>query len=251
MKYKASSKIDGLDYSNLPKHVAIIMDGNGRWAKKRMLKRIKGHEKGSRSVRDITRVSRKIGISVLTLYAFSTENWSRPPKEVSGLMQILKRFLKSEQGEMIENNIRLNAIGEIARLPKDVQKSLNETIALTKKNNGMILNLALSYGSRMELLSVVKKIATMVKHDDMDIDSVNEKVISDLLYTKDIPDPDLLIRTSGEMRISNFLLWQIAYSEISFTDTLWPDFTSDEFIDIIKDYQKRDRRFGTLKTTLK
>lgn len=244
MKYKLSSNIDALDYSNLPKHVAIIMDGNGRWAKKRTLKRIKGHEKGSRSVRDITRTCRKLGISVLTLYAFSTENWLRPAREVSGLMQILKRFLKSEQDEMMENNIQLNAIGEISRLPEDVQNSLNKSIELTKKNNGMILNLALSYGSRTELVSVVKKIATMVKEQSLEPNSVNEEFISSLLYTKDIPDPDLLIRTSGEMRISNFLLWQIAYSEIYFTDTLWPDFTSEEFIDILKNYQHRDRRFG-------
>ncbi len=239
-----SSLLTDLDTAQLPAHVAIIMDGNGRWAKKRLFNRIKGHEKGVETVRNIVQACREIGISILTLYAFSTENWQRSKVEVAALMTLLKKFLKSEQKEMIYNNIRLNTIGQIKRLPEGVRQTLHNTIALTKDNNGMLLNLALSYGGRAEIVRAVKKIAIKVREGKIDPDSITTELISDHLYTKGMPDPDLLIRTSGEMRISNFLLWQIAYAEIFVTDTLWPDFGKDEFLHILKDYQRRERRFG-------
>ncbi|MBN1932194.1 MAG: isoprenyl transferase [Desulfobacterales bacterium] len=240
------SKHDGLDFAKLPFHVAIIMDGNGRWAKKRLLNRIKGHERGVETVRTIVRTCREIGISILTLYAFSTENWQRPKSEVVALMVILKKFLKSELKEMMDNNIRLNAIGQIESLPKDVQQALHHTMSLTKKNKGMLFNIALNYGGRSELLMMVREIAQKAKDGKIDPDSITAEVISNHLYTSGMPDPDLLIRTSGEYRISNFLLWQIAYSEIFITNTLWPDFTKDEFLHILKDYQQRERRFGKI-----
>jgi len=240
----SSSIYNNLDPAKLPSHVAVIMDGNGRWAKKRLLNRIKGHEKGSETVRTIVRACRKIGISYLTLYAFSTENWQRPKSEVVALMTLLKKFLESEQKEMLDNNIRLHAIGQIERLPKNVRKALHNVMALTKKNDGMILNLALSYGGRAEIVKMVKEIAIKAKDGTIDPDSITPEIISEHLYTRQMPDPDLLIRTSGEMRISNFLLWQIAYSEIYITDTLWPDFGKDEFVRILKDYQQRERRYG-------
>ncbi|CAN2040479.1 ditrans,polycis-undecaprenyl-diphosphate synthase ((2E,6E)-farnesyl-diphosphate specific) [Candidatus Magnetomoraceae bacterium gMMP-15] len=239
-----SKKLKNLDKSGLPKHIAIIMDGNGRWAKKRLLNRLKGHEKGVETVRTITRTCSKIGISVLTLYAFSTENWQRPKTEVAALMAILKRFLKAELPEMMENNIRLNTIGQTWRLPEKVKKTLEQTMAATSKNKKMQLNLALSYGGRNEILHSVKQIARDVKNGLIDPDNITEDYIGSQLYTKNMPDPDLLIRTSGEMRVSNFFLWQIAYSEIYFTKTLWPDFTKDEFLDILNNYQGRERRFG-------
>ncbi len=236
-----------LDVSRLPSHVAIIMDGNGRWAKRRILNRIKGHEKGSETVRVIVRTCRKIGIPYLTLFAFSTENWQRPKPEIKALMTLLKKFLKSEQKEMMDNNIRLSVIGQIERLPEDVQDILHKTMALTKDNDKLNLNLALSYGARAEIVRMAKKIAKSAVNGKLDPDLLTEKTISEHLYTKKIPDPDLLIRTSGEMRISNFLLWQIAYTEIFVTDTLWPDFGEDEFVEIVKDYQNRERRFGKVK----
>ncbi len=238
------SDISGLDKSILPRHIAVIMDGNGRWAKKRLLNRVKGHEKGTQTVRTIVRTCRKLDIPILTLYAFSTENWQRPKTEISALMIILKKFLKSEQKEMLDNNIRMNAIGQVDRLPKDVFQQLQKTITRTEKNNGMLLNLALSYGGRAEIVQMVTDIAKKVKAGQIAVDSITPDLVAQHLYTKDMPDPDLLIRTSGEMRISNFLLWQIAYSEIHVTDTLWPDFGKDEFIHILKEYQQRDRRFG-------
>ena len=238
----------GLEPESLPQHVAIIMDGNGRWAKKRLLNRINGHEKGTDTVRAIVKTCRKIGISILTLFAFSTENWQRPKTEVAALMSILKRFLVTEQKEMMENDIRLNAIGQIERLPEEVRNTLRSSMELTKNNKGLLLNLALSYGGRYEIVRAVQQIAEKVKNGIIDPDAredqITEDLISDHLYTRAMPDPDLLIRTSGEMRISNFLLWQIAYAEIFITDTLWPDFDSTEFISILKDYQGRERRFG-------
>lgn len=233
-----------LNTANLPSHVAIIMDGNGRWAKKRLLNRIKGHEKGSETVRTIIRTCRELKIPVLTLYAFSTENWQRPKVEVAALMTLLKKFLKSEQTEMMDNNIRLNAIGQIDLLPQDVYQSLKKVMDLTRKNNGLILNLALSYGGRAEIVKMVREIAQKMKDGLINSDSITPELVSEHLYTRGMPDPDLLIRTSGEMRISNFLLWQIAYAEIFITDTLWPDFSKEEFITILKNYQLRDRRFG-------
>jgi len=247
----SSSIYNNLDPAKLPSHVAIIMDGNGRWAKKRLLNRIQGHEKGSQTVRTIVRACRKIGIPYLTLYAFSTENWQRPKSEVVALMTLLKKFLDSEQKEMLDNNIRLYAIGQIERLPENVRQALHKIMELTKKNDGMTLNLALSYGGRAEIVKMVKEIAIKTKDGSMDPDSITPEIISEHLYTGQMPDPDLLIRTSGEMRISNFLLWQIAYSEIYITDTLWPDFGKDEFVRILKDYQQRERRFGKVGTQLK
>ncbi len=229
---------------SLPKHVAIIMDGNGRWAKKRALNRIRGHREGTESVRDIVQVSREVGVKFLTLYAFSTENWKRPSMEVAALMKLLKNFLKSELSEMMENSICLNAIGDIKKLPYDVLDVLSEVMDATRQNQGMILNLALSYGSRHELVRAARHIANQVKEGQLEPDEITEELLSSNLYTHNMPDPDVLIRTSGEMRVSNFLLWQIAYSEIFVTKTLWPDFRREEFIQILSDYQKRERRFG-------
>jgi undecaprenyl diphosphate synthase len=239
----------GLDPAGLPAHVAVIMDGNGRWAKKRMLNRVKGHEKGADTVRMVVRASRELGISVLTLYAFSTENWQRPETEITALMTLLKRFLKSERQEMLDNNIRLNTIGEIERLPDAVCSQLRETIQASRNNSGMILNLALSYGARSEIVRMAQLLSAAVAAGNLQPEAIDEETVSNHLYTRNIPDPDLLIRTSGEMRISNFLLWQIAYSEIYITDTLWPDFTRDEYIEILKDYQGRDRRYGKVRNT--
>ena len=233
------------DTASIPSHVAIIMDGNGRWAKKRMLNRVQGHRKGAETVRTIVECCREIGISILTLYAFSTENWQRPKMEVAALMSLLAKFLKSEQKNMLDNNIRLNAIGQIERLPEHVRQALYEAMTLTKNNEGMIFNLALSYGGRAEIVRMVRDVAIKAKEGRIDPDSITYEVVSDHLYTKGMPDPDLLIRTSGEMRISNFLLCQIAYTEIFVTDTLWPDFSKEEFLRILQNYQHRERRFGS------
>jgi len=230
--------------TGLPRHVAIIMDGNGRWAKKRMRNRTQGHEKGADTVRTITRVSRKLGIPVLTLYAFSTENWQRSKTEVTALMHLLKRYLKSEKNEMLDNNIKLMTIGQTHRLPNDVQSVLDETIKATSNNDGMILNLALSYGGRSDIIHAAKQCAIDVQAGNITPDEITEDYFQNFLSTKGIPDPDLLIRTSGEMRVSNFLLWQIAYSEIFITSTLWPDFTEAEYLSILENYQARERRYG-------
>ena len=229
-----------------PVHVAIIMDGNGRWAKKRLLNRIKGHEKGSETVRTVVRTCRKIGIRYLTLYAFSTENWQRPKAEIEALMTLLTRFLESEKSELLTNNIRLRVIGQPERLPTKVQHALDKTMMLTAGNTGMDLILALSYGARTEIVGMVKALAEKIKHGQIEPQSISADLVADHLYTHDIPDPDLLIRTSGEMRISNFLLWQIAYSEIFVTPTLWPDFSKEELLQIFKDFQQRERRYGTV-----
>jgi len=238
------SDIYGLDQSKLPSHVAIIMDGNGRWAKKRLLNRVKGHEKGADTVRTVVRTCREIGISVLTLYAFSTENWERPKAEINALMVLLKKFLVSEKKEMTDTNIRLNIIGQKERLPADVQEEIGQTMAATGQNSGMCLNLALSYGARAEIIKAAREIALEVKEGRLNADQISEEIFTQYLYTASMPDPELLIRTSGEMRISNFLLWQIAYAEIHVTPTLWPDFTQDELIRILKEFQGRKRRFG-------
>jgi undecaprenyl diphosphate synthase len=230
----------------LPVHIAIIMDGNGRWAKKRLLNRIKGHEKGSETVRTVVRACREIGIRYLTLYAFSTENWQRPRKEVDALMKLLVRFLDSERKEMVENNIRLRVIGQTDRLPSEVREALEETKAATEDKTGMDLILALSYGARAEIVTMVQRLAGKSKRGEIEPESITPETVADHLYTRDIPDPDLLIRTSGEMRISNFLLWQIAYSEIFITPTLWPDFSRDELLHILMDFQQRERRFGAV-----
>jgi undecaprenyl diphosphate synthase len=220
------------------------MDGNGRWAKSRSLGRIKGHEAGAESVRVIVRTCREIGIKILTLYAFSTENWRRPQYEIQALMTLLKNFLRSELREMLDNNIRLNAIGQIWRLPEDVQGVLKETMDATRHNTKMLLNLALSYGGRDEIVEGVQKVTLDIQKKKIKPSDLTPHLFSEYLYTKGMPDPDLLIRTSGEMRISNFLLWQIAYSEIYITDILWPDFRKEALLEAIRDYQRRERRFG-------
>jgi len=222
------------------------MDGNGRWAKKRLLNRINGHEKGADTVRTIVRTCRQIGIRNLTLYAFSTENWQRPKSEIKALMTLLVKFLDSELKEMMDNNIRLDTIGEIDRLPQMVQEALLRTMDVTRENDGMRLILALSYGSRAEIVRMAQALAQKASTGAIEPDAINAELVSQHLYTCDIPDPDLLIRTSGEMRISNFLLWQIAYTEIYVTDTLWPDFGKEEFLHILKEFQKRERRYGKI-----
>ncbi|MFP4532663.1 MAG: isoprenyl transferase [Desulfobacterales bacterium] len=234
----------GLNPAKLPAHIAVIMDGNGRWAQKRLLNRVKGHEKGAETVRMVVRTCREIGIRFLTLYAFSTENWERPKTEITALMTLLKKFLNDEKQELLENNIRLTSIGQTDRLPANVQDALNEAKSATAANDGMWLNLALSYGSRAEIVAAVQKIAVQVANGEINAASISPELISQHLYTADMPDPELLIRTSGEFRISNFLLWQIAYTEIHVTQTLWPDLTRDELVQILKDYQQRERRFG-------
>jgi undecaprenyl diphosphate synthase len=227
------------------------MDGNGRWAEKRSLNRIAGHQKGIKRAKEVIRTSREIGIEVLTLYAFSTENWNRPQVETKTLMALLKRFLLAEGKELITNNIRLNTIGTIEDLPKEVTEILQEVMYKTKDNTGMILNTALSYSGRSEIIQAVKKIASDIKQGKVTLQQIDETIFSKYLFTSGLPDPDFLIRTSGEHRISNFLLWQIAYTELYITDTLWPDFTGKDLIRALEDYQKRERRFGLTRQQIK
>ena len=233
-----------INSKQLPEHVAIIMDGNGRWAKRKGLNRIRGHQRGADTVRKIVTFSREIGIRWLTLYAFSEENWNRPALEVQALMKLLNRFLKNELKEMQENGIRLKTIGRTARLPKSTRQILQDTIEKTSSNSDMTLTLALSYGGRQEILDAILKIVSQIQENKISASDITEKLVSNSLYTSGMPDPDLLIRTSGEYRISNFLLWQISYSEIYITPTLWPDFGENEYVKALKDYQMRDRRFG-------
>jgi undecaprenyl diphosphate synthase len=228
----------------LPTHVAIIMDGNGRWAKARHLPRVEGHRNGVESVRAILRAAGEVGIKYLTLYAFSVENWNRPKDEVDTLMKYLARFLKNEIGELNKNNVRLEAIGQIYRLPEFVQTQLKKTKAALAKNNGVTLILALSYGGRTEIVEAVRSIGEKIKEGKLDPAEINEQLLSQHLYTSNYPDPDLLIRTSGEMRISNFLLWQISYAELVVTPTLWPDFRKPQFFAALEEYTRRHRRFG-------
>jgi undecaprenyl diphosphate synthase len=232
--------------SRLPVHVAIIMDGNGRWAQKRMLSRILGHEKGSEAVRMVVRSCRELGIAYLTLYAFSTENWQRPQSEVDALMRLLRRFLKTELPEMLQNNIRLHVIGRTERLPFDVQKALNQAISATQANTALQLNLALSYGGRDEITRAAQTLAAEVQSGTIRIEDISEERLASRLDTRGIPDPDLLIRTGGDMRISNFLLWQLAYTEIFVTPILWPDFDREQFLKILDEFQTRERRFGRI-----
>jgi undecaprenyl diphosphate synthase len=243
--------VDTINKDNLPKHLAIIMDGNGRWAKQKGLLRTLGHENGTKSVRVVVETAAKLGIENLTLYAFSTENWNRPKLEVELLMNLLINSLKNELKTLQDNDIRLNSIGNIDLLPKSAQKKLQEVIEQTKGNSRMVLTLALSYGSREELINVVKNISNKVKNNIISIDSIDESIINQHLYTHDLPEVDLLIRTSGEHRISNFLLWQIAYAELYFTDVLWPDFKQDDLYEAIISYQKRERRFGKTSEQIK
>lgn len=232
--------------AGLPTHVAIIMDGNGRWAKKQGLPRVEGHRKGAESVRAVVRAAGEIGIKFLTLYAFSVENWNRPKAEVDTLMKYLLRFLKKEINELNKNNVRLHAIGQIYRLPENVQEQLRKTMAATAKNNGLTLTLALSYGGRTEIIEAVRQIGREIEDGKLDPEEINEQVISQHLYTHGLPDPDLLIRTSGEMRVSNFLLWQISYAEFVITKTLWPEFGKAEFFEALEEFTRRHRRYGGL-----
>ena len=242
---------DKIDKTNLPKHLAIIMDGNGRWAKKQGFLRAIGHENGTKSVKENIKSCAKIGIEYLTLYAFSTENWNRPKIEVDTLMKILIKSLKKELKTLQENDIKLNAIGNLEKLPKSAQNELLGVIEKTKTNSRMTLTLALSYGSREEIVNAVKNISYKVKNNIISIDSIDDSIINEHLYTQNLPEVDLLIRTSGEHRISNFLLWQIAYAELYFTDILWPDFKEQDLYEAIISYQKRERRFGKTSEQIK
>lgn len=235
---------NSIHIKSLPKHLAIIMDGNGRWAKQQGMMRAFGHENGTKSVREVVEASAELGIENLTLYAFSTENWNRPRLEVQTLMKLLVSSLKKEIDTLQKNNIKLSAIGNLNTLPKKVHKELTEVINNTKQNTRMTLTLALSYGSREEIINTVKEISIKVKNNIISPENIEESIINEHLYTQNLPDVDLLIRTSGEQRISNFLLWQIAYAELYFTDILWPDFTKQHLYEAIIEYQKRERRFG-------
>ena len=235
---------DRIDHARLPKHIAIIMDGNGRWAKLKGLLRYKGHESGSKAVREVVEGCAEIGIENLTLYAFSTENWKRPEREVSLLMKLLVSSLKKEITLLQENEIKLNAIGNLKKLPASVYKELMKAIDETKNNTRLTLTLALSYGSREEIIKTVQEISDKVKNNLISPRDIDETVINNHLYTQNLPDVDLLIRTSGEQRISNFMLWQIAYAELYFTNVLWPDFTKTHLFEALLDYQNRERRFG-------
>ncbi|MBP7396161.1 MAG: isoprenyl transferase [Flavobacterium sp.] len=243
--------LEQINKERLPKHVAIIMDGNGRWAKKQGFLRAFGHESGTKSVKEIIKASVEIGIENLTLYAFSTENWNRPKLEVDTLMKVLINALKKEVDTLQKHNIKLNAIGNLEMLPKTAQNQLLEVINLTKNNNTMTLTLALSYGSREELTNAVRIISEKVKNNIISIDAIDDSIINEHLYTHNLPDVDLVIRTSGEHRISNFLLWQIAYAELYFTDILWPDFKEQDLYEAILSYQKRERRFGKTSEQIK
>lgn len=232
-----------IDFTKLPHHVAVIMDGNGRWAKKRDLPRVEGHRAGAKSVREIVETAARVGIEYLTLYAFSKENWKRPKLEVAALWKFLEDYLKKDFQVLLENNLSLQVIGQIQELPFAIRKELDRVINLTRVNDGMVIIMALNYGGRAEIVDAIKK---LTKEKDFNPDALDEKRFSEMLYAPDVPDPDLLIRTSGEFRISNFLLWQIAYSEIWLTKELWPDFRKRHFFEAVIDYQRRERRFGDI-----
>jgi undecaprenyl diphosphate synthase len=236
--------IDDIDRTKLPKHVAIIMDGNGRWAKQKGKNRVFGHQQGARSVKEVVKIAGELGIKYLTLYAFSTENWNRPKLEVEALMALLVSSINTETKELIENNVKLLSIGHHHILPQKVNKKLQQAIGQTQHCTGLNLILALSYSSKWEIMEAIRKIANKIVNQEIKPDEINEQLMDNCLTTAGIPDPELMIRTSGEYRISNFLLWQLAYSELYFTQTLWPDFGRNEFIEALLDYQKRERRFG-------
>lgn len=240
-----------IDKENLPEHIAVIMDGNGRWAQKKGNQRIFGHKNGVKAVRDTVEAAAELGIKYLTLYAFSTENWNRPKQEVDALMSLLVSTISSETSTLIKNNVRLLTIGDTDGLPKNVAANLKELIDKTSNNTGLSLVLALNYSARWEIVNAVKNILTENKSNPVNIDSINDDFFTNYLNTKDIPDPDLLLRTSGEYRISNFLIWQIAYSELYFTEVLWPDFRRNDLYEAIIDYQGRERRFGKISEQIK
>jgi len=233
-----------IDFKKLPQHIAIIMDGNGRWAQKHTLGRIVGHQKGTEAARATVRICREIGIKYLTLYAFSVENWIRPAQEVEALMALLDNYLRAELKEMLENNIRLTTIGNRSALPERIQKTLAEAMEATSQNQGMVLNLALSYGGRDEIIRAVNRLISDLRRGRLPGEIITGDMFTSYLDTAGLPDPDLLIRTSGEYRLSNFLLWQMAYTEFYFTDVLWPDFKRADLFGAIADYQKRERRYG-------
>jgi undecaprenyl diphosphate synthase len=239
-----SSIKEKINKDNLPLHVAVIMDGNGRWAKQKGEKRTFGHENGVKAVRDTVEAAAEVGVKYLTLYAFSTENWNRPQEEVNALMTLLVHTINEETKTLNKNNIRLQAIGDLKSLPPNCYTELQEAIENTKNNTQMTLVLALSYSSQWEILNAVKEIAQKVQHKQLNAEDINETVFSEHLCTNNIPNPELMIRTSGEHRISNFLLWQLSYAELYFTDILWPDFSKNDFYNAILDYQNRERRFG-------
>jgi len=243
--------IENIDQNKIPVHIAIIMDGNGRWAKKQGMMRVFGHENGVNSVKSTIEAAAKLGVKYLTLYAFSTENWNRPKFEVDTLMSLLFKSLKKELKTLNENNLKLNIIGSIETLPKNVKQELDFVVEQTKNNTHMTVTLALSYGSRNEIVEMVKKISSSVKNNIILETDIDESIINKHLYTSDLPDVDLLIRTSGECRISNFMLWQIAYAELYFTEVLWPDFTEEHFYNAILSYQNRERRFGKTSEQIK
>ena len=242
------SLLRSIDFGRLPRHVAIIMDGNGRWAKLRHKRRVEGHRAGIASVRDVVETSARLGLQVLTLYAFSVENWKRPKTEVSTLMGLLKRYLRMELRTLLDNNIRFQVIGRMGDLPRDVQEELQRGIERTRERTGLLFNIALNYGGRAEITDAVRRLVADAQHTGRDPASIDEPLIASYMYTAGQPDPDLLIRTSGEMRISNFLLWQIAYAEIWVTDVLWPDFRRKHLLQAVVDFQKRERRYGGITT---
>lgn len=244
-KSKKQQKLSNeIDRDNIPKHIAIIMDGNGRWAKEKNLPRTMGHKAGVETIRRIIKESHVIGVKYLTLYAFSTENWKRPKEEVGALMKLLVQYLRSEIVELNENGVVIKILGETSKLPDDAQKEINDAVELTKNNKGLVVNIAFNYGGRDEILRAVNAITNNVKNGDMNPNEVTEDVFESYLYTKGTPDPDLIIRPSGEKRISNFLLWQCAYSEFWYSNVNWPDFKERDLHRAIYDYQNRDRRFG-------
>ena len=233
-----------IDMDNIPKHIAIIMDGNGRWAKAKKLPRTMGHRAGMKTIKTIVRECGNLGVKYITLYAFSTENWKRPSEEVGALMDLVVEFVEKELDELHENDIKLNSIGDISKLPEKSRKSIEAAKEKTKNNKSLTLNIALNYGGRDEIVKGVKEIATLVSEGKLKIEDIDEKEISNHLYTKGMPDPDMIIRPSGELRLSNYLLWQSAYSEFWFSNINWPDFTENDLRKAISDYQKRDRRYG-------
>ncbi|NQU27723.1 MAG: isoprenyl transferase [Candidatus Marinimicrobia bacterium] len=244
-------RTDILKTGNMPVHIAIVMDGNGRWAKKRFLPRVAGHREGINSVREITRVCGEIDIKHLTLYTFSTENWSRPKTEVTAIMQLLVNTIRAEVENLHRNNVRLTVIGQIEDLASDAQKGMLDGVKITENNTGLNLNLALSYGSRQELTIAIRRLAAQVKEGQLQPEDINQDLISNNLYTAHMPDPDMFIRTGGDFRFSNFLLWQMAYTEVFLTATFWPDFRERELLEVISEYQKRERRFGMISEQLK
>ena len=236
--------MERLDPKKMPHHIAIIMDGNGRWAQRHHLSRIEGHKKGLEATKAVVDACEEFKIKIVTLYAFSKENWRRPQREVSALMGLLQEYMRKRQKELLERNIRINIIGDVEDLPAPIRKSLEGTVEKTRHKNGLIINLALSYGGRSEIVAGIKKVIEEIEAGRITKDDITPETFSRYLFTGDLPDPDLLIRTSGELRISNFLLWQIAYTELYFTTTLWPDFGKEELMQACIAYQNRERRFG-------